>query len=54
MGGDLKGTGGRSPQKFEVGETAHASVSPIFQEVVLLKACKSCKREKKGGKGEIF
>jgi len=33
MGGDLGETGGRPP-KFEVG-TAHASVPPIFGEVVL-------------------
>ena len=34
MGGDLGGTGGRSPQNFEVG-TAHASVPTIFGEVLL-------------------
>ena len=34
MGGDLGGLGGRSPQKFEVG--AHASVPPIFWEVVFV------------------
>jgi len=44
MGGDLRGTGGRSPQNLRWG-TAHASVPPIFEEVVLLEECKSCKKK---------
>jgi len=47
MGGDLGGT--VPPPKFEVGD-AHASVPPIFGEVVLLEACESSKREKTGVK----
>ena len=53
MGGDLRGTGGTVPPKFEEG-TAHAYVPPIFGEVVLLEACKSCKRKKSGVKEELF
>ena len=51
MGGDLGGLEGRPP-KFEVGETAHASVPPILGEVVLLKAYESSKMEKRCN-GEI-
>ena len=44
MGGDLGGTGRDGfPQKFEVGGTAHASVLPIFGEVVLWDARESTK-----------
>src|SRR6218665_908108 len=42
-----RGTGGRSPQKFEVG-TAHALVPPIFREVVLSDVCESINRVKNG------
>jgi len=38
MGGDLGGLGETVSQKFEVGGTAHASVPPIFGEVVLSQA----------------
>src|SRR6218665_614406 len=46
-GGDLGGTGGTVPPKFEVG--AHALVSPIFREVVLSDARESTNRVKNGG-----
>jgi len=36
MGGDIGGDWGDGPQKFYCGRTAHASVPPIFLEVVLL------------------
>src|SRR6218665_522849 len=51
-----RGTGGRSPQKCEVG-TAHALVPPIFREVVLSDSRESMNRVKKVffwlGKGQI-
>ena len=53
MGGNLRRGGGRSPQKFEVG-TAHASVPPIFGEVVSLEAWQSTNKLKNGVKEEIY
>jgi len=41
MGGDLGGTEGTVPPKIRFGRTAHASVSPIFGEAVLMNACES-------------
>ena len=52
-GGDLGVTGGTVPQKFEVG-TAHASVPPIFWEVVLSDARESTNRVKKSVIKEFF
>jgi len=46
-GGNLEGTGGDSPPKFEVGMTAHAFVPPIIWEVVLSDVRESMKRVKK-------
>ena len=40
-GGDLGGTGGTVPQKIWDGGTVHASVPPIFWEVVLSDARES-------------
>jgi len=40
MGGDLEGPGGTDPQNLRWG-TAHASVPPIFREVVLTDAWQS-------------
>ena len=45
-GGDIGGTGGRSPQKNLRWGTAHASVPPIFGEVVLSDARESMNRVK--------
>jgi len=42
MGGDLRGTGNGPPQNLRW-ETAHASVPPIFGEVVLWDALESTK-----------
>ena len=56
MGGDLWGTGDALPLKKWGGETAYASVSPIFREVglVLLDAWQSTNWLKKGVMKECF
>jgi len=41
MGGDLGENGGQSPKKIWGGGTVHASIPPIFREVVLLDALQS-------------
>ena len=48
-----KGDWGDGPPKFDVGGTAHASVPPIFGEVVLLEVCESSKTKRRC-KGEII
>ena len=45
MGGDLGGLED-GPAKILDGGTAHASVPPIFGEVVLLEACETTKRKR--------
>jgi len=45
MGGDIGGTGVTVHPKLAVG-AAHASVPPIFGEVVLLEMCESANRKK--------
>jgi len=51
---EIKGDWGDGPPKIWSGGTAHASVLPIFWEVVLSDACKSTNWVKKGDKKEFF
>ena len=47
------GAWGDGPQKFEVG-TAHASVPPIFSEVLFVGCVRKCEQSKKGVIKELF
>jgi len=46
-GGDLGGTGGQSPPKFEVRGMAHALVPPIFREVMFVGCVRKYEQSKK-------
>ena len=54
MGGDLGGTGGRSPSKFEVGDGPCIRPPNILRSIVLSGARESTNRVKKGVIKKLF